>query len=66
MRKSLVRAESSGGREAHSDGVLAERLPDAEEDAATMAGSAHPSDVHRWKTLQKPGSLTSVVLAYFG
>ena len=66
MRKSLVCAESSGGREAHSDGILAEWLPDAEEDAATMAGSARPSDVHRWKTLQKPGSLTSVALDYFG
>ena len=47
VRKSVMRAESSGGGEAHGDGVLVERLPDAEEDAATVAGPAHPAHVHR-------------------
>ena len=60
-----MRAESSGGWETLGDGVLAERLPDAEEDAAAMAGAAYSSHVYWRKTLQKPGGLMSVVLAYF-
>ena len=51
--------ESVGGGEEDGDSILAERRPDPEKDATTLASSAHSSHVHHWKAVQKPGTISS-------